>query len=81
MDELFDIAVVYKGREINFQAQLLTYTYSYKIQVDINNVLVLFEHDDEKNIRATVDPLQKNADTIDRELIKVVAQALQQILE
>lgn len=81
MSEIFDIPVVYKGKEIHFSAELLAYTYSYKIQVDIHEVLVLYEYDDEKNLRATIDPSQKNADKADKELIKLVAEAIEKILE
>ena len=48
MNESFDIPVIYKGEEILFNGELLAYGYSYKIQVDVNGSIVLFEPDEEK---------------------------------
>lgn len=81
MDELFDIPVVYKGKELLFRGGLLAYSYSYKIQVEVEGILFFFEPDDEKNLRATVEHEKINAaQKIDIELLKSIGASLQNIL-
>lgn len=81
MDELFEIPVIFKGKELLFNGKLLAYSYSYKIAVEVEGVLFLFEPDNEKNFRAVADPEKiKMAGKIDVELLKSIATSLQHIL-
>ena len=81
MDE-FDIPVKYKGDELVFSSKLLAYTYSYKIQVDVNETVVLFERDDERNLRAIISPDTAQDDSnVDVELLKCISSALEGILK
>jgi hypothetical protein len=78
MNEDFVIPVDYKGEELEFRAQLLNYGYSYKIQVDINGLEVLFEPDEERNFRVILDPEKLDGQNkIDTELLKVIAGVLE----
>lgn len=79
--ELFEIPVVYKGKKLHFNAELLTYAYSYKIQVEVNGVLVLFEPDEERNYRAVLQDSQRDNSKADKELIKCIADAIENILK
>ena len=82
MDEQFDIPVIYKGEELLFKGELLAYTYSYKIQVEVEENLVLFEPDDERNLRAIINPENFNeGKEIDVELLKCIGKAIEEILK
>ncbi|MEJ7823445.1 MAG: hypothetical protein WKF85_14065 [Chitinophagaceae bacterium] len=82
MDEPFDIPVTYKGEELLFKGELLAYTYSYKIQVEVDGNLVLFEPDDERNLRAMINPENFNeGKKIDVELLKCIGKSLEEILK
>lgn len=82
MDEQFDIPVIYKGEEHLFKGELLAYTYSYKIQVEVEENLVLFEQDDERTLRAIINPENFNeGKKIDVELLKCIGKAIEEILK
>ena len=80
MDESFDIQVVYKGHELLFKGELLAYGYSYKIQVEVNGSIILFEPDEERNFRATTNPENGQDRTkIDIELLKCIGDFLEKV--
>lgn len=81
MNESFDIPVIYKGEEILFKGELLAYGYSYKIQVDVNGSIVLFEPDEEKKYRAVI-PYGEigNNKNVDAGLLKNIAAKLEELL-
>ena len=80
MDESFDIPVVYKGHELLFKGELLAYGYSYKIQVEVNGYIILFEPDEERNFRATINPENVQDGTkIDIELLKCIGDFLEKV--
>ena len=82
MEEQFDIPVVYKGEELLFKGELLAFLYSYKIQVGVNGNFVLFEPDDERNLRAMINPENFNeGNKIDVELLKCIGKAIEEILK
>lgn len=68
--EDFKLPVTYNGKEYLFTARLLKYTYTYKIEVEVNDSIIHIEKDDEGNWRAMV-ALDEHAEhgSIDRELI------------
>ena len=77
MDNIFELPVTYKGEELLLPASLITYGYSYKIEIDIFGVLVYFEPDEERNFRAIV---QEGGEHIDKALLQLVAETLQDVL-
>ena len=80
MDESFDIQVVYKGQELLFKGELLAYGYSYKIQVEVNGSIILFEPDEERNFRATINPENiQDGTKIDIELLKCIGDFLEKV--
>ena len=82
MDDNFDIPVFYQDKEYLFKGTLLTYGYSYKIQVDVDGSIILFEPDEERNFRAIITP--ENTETskkIDIELLKRISAAIKIILK
>ena len=77
----FDLPVEYKGEEITFKTSLLTSGYTQKFQVDVNGQIILFEPDEERNYRAVI-PYEEigNKKDVDLELLKIIADTLQQLM-
>jgi hypothetical protein len=82
MDEDFQLPVSFKGNELLFTARLLHMGYVNKIEVEVNEVSVMYERDDENQWRALVQPadLEKNK-SISVELLQAIAQSIEQILK
>ena len=67
----FDITV----NGTTYTGELLTYGYSYKIVMLVNDVAVSFEPDEERNFRAIV-PLD-GMDKMDKRLLTAIVEALE----
>jgi hypothetical protein len=82
MNEDFELPVAYKGKELLLIARLLQQGYTYKIEVEVGGIKLMFEKDDEGNWRALTDP-EKDAtyNNIDVELFKAIAVSLEAIFE
>jgi hypothetical protein len=65
---------------MRFTARLLTYGYSYKIEVNIRGTKIFFEPDEERNWRALIayEELEANKN-IDRKLLEAVSGAIEEI--
>jgi hypothetical protein len=82
VDEIFEIPVSYKGKELSFPAKLLKLGYIYKFLVTIDEIEVFFEQDDEGNYRATVDPIKiEEGFKIDRKLLEAIATTLEETVK
>ncbi len=62
MDDAFFLPVVFKGQELQFEAQLERRGYVYALHVDVNGTAVIFERDEERNWRALLP--QPQTDTV-----------------
>ena len=82
MEDTFDIPVTYRGKDLTFPSKLLEFGYTYKIAVDVNGTEVLYEPDEERKYRAIID-LEKmeGMKTIDKELLKNIAGAIETIVK
>ncbi len=69
--ERFELPVTYKGQDLLFSGRLATFTYGYKFYVDINDVEVIFERDDEGNLRAML-PENVSHAAIEKGLIEAI---------
>jgi hypothetical protein len=69
--EQFELPVTYKGQDLLFNGRLATFTYGYKFYVDINGAEVIFERDDEGNLRAML-PENVSDTAIEKGLIEAV---------
>ena len=77
MDDDLEVPVTYKNQELIFYAKFIQFGYSYKFEVDVNGVIVLFEPDEERNFRAIIDPsIDHENHKIDKELIQLIAETL-----
>ena len=54
MDDSFEIDIVHNGKELVFEAILISAGYIHRIQVQINGKEVIFEPDEERKYRAIV---------------------------
>ncbi|HMG68822.1 MAG TPA: hypothetical protein VK588_14085 [Chitinophagaceae bacterium] len=81
MDDGFDLPVIFENKEFLFPAKLLNYTYSYKIEVNVEGTLVLFEPDEERNWRASI-PYEdlENKAKVNPGLLKAIAAVLEELL-
>lgn len=75
MDYDLEVPVSYKNQDLIFIAKFIQFGYSYKFEVDVNEILVFFEPDEERNFRAIIDPINDNY-KIDKELIELILESL-----
>ena len=82
MDEQFDLPVQYKGQELMLKASLLVTGYTHKFTVDVNGQNIIFEPDEERNYRAVIpyDDIN-NEINIDKNLLKVIATSIEEIVK
>ncbi|GAC1455917.1 MAG: hypothetical protein NVSMB7_17480 [Chitinophagaceae bacterium] len=77
MAEKFVITAIYKNQERNFEALFTAFGYSYKIEVIVDGMPVIFEPDEEKNYRAYL-PGSANAKFLPNPLLlQAIATALE----
>jgi hypothetical protein len=81
MDEPFDLSVTYKGEELLFPTRLLQLGYIHKFEVEVHGNLVYFEWDEERNIRAFVDPILVNNNMLKQNLIQAIAEAIEALIK
>lgn len=71
MEHQFELPVIYKNREYLFNGRLATFTYGYKFYVDINDNEVIFERDNEGELRALL-PDSTAETAVEKDLIEAV---------
>ena len=77
-EEYFEIPVTYKGQEREFTSRLLLSGYTHKIEVNIDDQLVLFEPDEDQNYRALLNESHlSQSDKIDVGLLQAIAAVIQ----
>lgn len=82
MDDDLEFPVTYKNQELIFKAKFIQLGYSYKFEVDVNGIIVFFEPDEERNFRAIIYPtIDRGNHNIDKELIRLIAEALEEMLK
>ena len=79
MNEDFDFQVTHDKKEQHFTGRLLSWGYSYKIEVEVLGIVVTFEPDEERNLRAMTDPSQKGSLSLDPSLMQAIARALENL--
>ncbi|MES2430905.1 MAG: hypothetical protein V4556_08200 [Bacteroidota bacterium] len=78
MDNSFEVPVTHNGHDYLFPATLITYGYSYKIEVDVSGTIIIFEPDDEGNYRALINEAQlHDIPHVNKELLQLIAEKLQ----
>jgi hypothetical protein len=82
MEENFEITVTYKNTELIFPAVLERVGYSYRIVVNLDETLICFEPDEERNFRVVMMQGQPEAamERIDKALLAVLHDQLVALL-
>ncbi len=81
-EEYFEIPVTYKGQDREFTSRLLITGYTHKIEVNVDDQLVLFEPDEDQNYRALLNESQSSqSGKIDVGLLQAIAAVIQSTRE
>ena len=82
MEDGFELPVTYKGKDLLFPAQLVSFGWTHRIEVAMDGTRVCFERDEEGEWRAllSAEDLKCNK-TIDVELVKAIATTIENILK
>jgi hypothetical protein len=83
MDASFILTVNYKSEDQDFNAWLLLQGYTHKIKVQIGETELFFEPDEQGNYRAVKMPWQeqKDLEKIDRHLLALIGQRIQEVVK
>jgi hypothetical protein len=77
MSDSFQLPVTYKNKELLFPAELISTGYSYKILVNVYDVIVSYEPDEERNFRAILsEDFLQEANNVDKALLEEIANSL-----
>ena len=79
MDHL-DLTVEHRGVTKAFHINFRKYGWSYRFTTDVNGTEVIFEPDEERNLRAIVPTAQQDNSNV-RELVPLIALELQKIFK
>jgi len=81
MDNEFTLPVLHQGVEMNFPVRLVSMGYTYKLMITVEDTTLVFERDEELNLRALIDPemLAKHKQ-IDASLLEAISAALAALL-
>ena len=81
MDERFLLEVSYRGETMKYDAEMRYYGYVYKVAVDIDGLLVIFEPDEEGEYRALVSPEQisRKDNALEFGLLQALAEELRRL--
>jgi len=76
MEHFLELQVSYNGRELTFKVRLVTFAYSYKFYVMVEDQELIIERDDEQHFRAIASNAgsEKN---IDKKLVAEIIGSLQ----
>ena len=77
--DTFDIDIKHEGNVRTFHGTFGKYGYSYRFIIDVLGVAVIFEPDEERNLRAIV-PSTSQDDTTIRQLVQLLGNELQKHL-
>ena len=84
MQDDFSITVPYKGKDREFNVNVMVTGYTYKFHVMVDETEVIFEKDEEGNYRAMkAQPFEGTSSRkeIDIELLKLIQQTIEKTFE
>ena len=80
MDDNIEIPVTYKGQEYCFKAKLVSFGYIHRIEVNLNDHIVLLEPDEERNYRVITDPSKDQSfSTVEKDLLREIIRVIDSI--
>ncbi|MCT3897362.1 hypothetical protein HZQ13_04545 [Elizabethkingia anophelis] len=75
VEDYFNLPVEYNNEELIFKIRLITFKYGYKFYININEQELIFENDDEGDLRVIV-PNNNSTSNIDKNLVGAVIKLL-----
>lgn len=83
MQDNFSLSIVYKNQEKEYPVTLVQQGYTYKLIVLIDDLEVCFEPDEERNFRVVAMPEQdeKKLQKIDRQLLQLLKEKIEETLQ
>ncbi|MGI9582870.1 hypothetical protein ACR1PO_16865 [Chryseobacterium sp. RRHN12] len=76
--EEFEVPVTYKGQDLLFNGKLATFSYGYKLYVDVDGTEVVIERDDHGDLRALL-PDAASEKNIDKGLIEAIVEVFREL--
>ena len=76
--ESFELPVMFNGKELMLPASLMQWTYGYRIMVKVDDSEVMFEPDEERQLRAIANDASVNK--ISMALVRAIGEALEKEL-
>lgn len=76
--EEFEVPVIYKGKELFFNGRLATFSYGYKLYIDVDGTEVVIERDDHGDLRAIL-PDAASEKNIDKGLIEAIIEVFREL--
>jgi len=80
MAEHFTLEVNYQGKNKIIEGELRQLGFTHKIYIEVNEIEVIFEPDEERNYRVIIEK-PENIDKIDKDLLKIIKEELEQALK
>jgi hypothetical protein len=77
----FELPVLLNGVEKTFTSEFFQSPFGFRIKVEVNGLLVMFETDEEGRFRAIIDPNAEGANKVNVEALKAIAEALERVIE
>lgn len=74
MEEAFELPVRYNNSDLLFSAALQTSQYSHRILVSLENEVLVFEPDEERNYRVITQNVEANTNI---SLVRAIAEAIE----
>ncbi len=78
MEHFFELPVTYRNEELLLNGRLVTFAYDYKFYVNVLGQELVFEQDDEGNLRAIATGRDQK-EAIDPDLIIKIAEILKNL--
>ena len=80
IEEGFELPVRFDNKDFAFPARLSHWGFGYKIEVDVEELSIVFEPDEDRNWRAIVDPSVVSSNRqISKALLEAIANAIENI--
>lgn len=76
MEHFFELPIKYRGEELLLKTRLVTFAYTYKFHIIVDNKELIVERDEERNFRVIASD-NVSAASIDPELVKNIVEQLQ----
>lgn len=78
MSDKFQLPVLHQGEEFEFETRVETWRYGRRFYVTVGETTILFEEDEEKNIRAIL-PEGETGKTPGRHLVESISHSVEEL--